>query len=267
VAEKRIIADYHLHTKRCKHAEDEMDKYVEAALAKGMKKIAFTDHIPLPNGFDSAHRMAEDELEDYVRDIEILRDKYPDMEILCGIEADFYDGFELYLQHLFSDFSFDLILMSVHFIKGWPKNNWAFSFHFPDRSLREVYSDYLQAVMRGIKTGLFDVVSHLDLIKVPGQSLLDQNPEEIQEILSLCRRFNMTLELNTSGLRKEIAQTYPDLSFLPLIEKAGVPVCLGSDAHAPHQVGFKFEEVEKELRKYPSIIRKQFNQNMFNSTN
>ncbi|HID39054.1 MAG TPA: histidinol-phosphatase HisJ family protein [Calditrichaeota bacterium] len=250
MAEKRIIADYHLHTKRCKHAKGEMYEYVEAAMAKGIKKIAFTDHIPLPNRFDIAHRMAESELEDYVREIEILRDKYPDIEILCGIEADFYDGFEPYLQQIFSRFSFDLILMSVHFVKGWPKNNWAFSFHFPHRSLKEVYSDYLQAVMRGIKTGLFDVVSHLDLIKVPDQSLLEHNREEVEKILDLCRRFHVAVELNTSGLRKEIGQVYPDLSFLPLIKVAGVSICLGSDAHAPQQVGYRFDEIEQEIVKH-----------------
>ncbi len=255
---KKVIADYHLHTKRCKHAEGEMYEYVEAALAKGLHKIAFTDHIPLPDEFDIAHRMAERELDDYVREIENLRDTYPGIKILCGIEADFYDGFEEYLQKIFSLYSFDLILMSVHFIKGWPKNNWAFSFHFPDRSLKEVYSDYLGALKRGIKTGLFDVVSHLDLIKVPGQSLLAHNREEVKAILSLCKQYNMTVELNTSGLRKEIGQVFPDVSFLPLIENAGVPVCLGSDAHAPHQVGFCFEDMGFVLRKYPDLVIKSF---------
>ncbi|MCD4692171.1 MAG: PHP domain-containing protein, partial [Calditrichales bacterium] len=57
-----MTADYHIHTKLCKHARGEMEEYVEQALRIGLKEIAFTDHIPLPDNFDIAHRMAYHEL-------------------------------------------------------------------------------------------------------------------------------------------------------------------------------------------------------------
>ena len=258
MVEQRITRDYHIHTKLCKHAKGEMFEYVETAIEKGLTEIAFTDHIPLPDGFDAAHRMAESDLEKYVKSIEDLRRQYPQIKIRCGIEADFYDGFEDYLQKTFARYAFEIIIMSVHYVKGWPKNNWAFSFYFPDCSLTAVYSDYLQAVRRGVETGLFNVLGHLDLIKRPEQSLLEQNRAEVEEILESCARFNMAVELNTSGLRKEIGQVYPDLSFMPLVKEAGLPICFGSDAHEPWQVGYRFEDTDNALKAFPNLTIKTF---------
>ena len=63
----------------------------------------------------------------------------------------------------------------------------------------------------------------------------------------------MAVEINTSGLRKDINETYPNLNLLPYMEKEGVPVTFGSDAHKPEQVGYRFETIENELSNYPKI--------------
>ncbi len=76
-----MVPDYHIHTKLCKHASGEMEEYVESAIQKGLKEIAFTDHIPLPDNFDIAHRMTENELELYLENINKLSDLYPEIEI------------------------------------------------------------------------------------------------------------------------------------------------------------------------------------------
>lgn len=238
-----IAGDYHIHTRLCRHASGLMEEYVQAALNLGLKDIAFTDHIPLPDNFDSAHRMALNELEHYVASVEKLKKKYPQMTIRLGIEADFYDGFEGFLEKTIASYPFEVVILSVHFVKGWPANNWAFSYYFPDRTYQEIYSDYLQAVLRGIETGLFNVVGHLDLIKSPHEPLLKHNYPEVTAILDKVKQHNMSVELNTSGLRKEIGQMFPHTDFLPLLAEKGIPFNLGSDAHAPHQVGYNFGEL------------------------
>ena len=143
--------------------------------------------------------------------------------------------------------------MSVHFIKGWPKHNWVFSYYFPNRPIHEIYSDYLQALKRGINTGLFNIVCHLDLIKDEAFPLLDANKTELLNVLECVKKHSMAIEINTSGLRKEIKETYPNLNLLPLLEEYKIPITFGSDAHKPEQVGFQFEYVEKALSNYPNI--------------
>ena len=41
-----MIANYHTHTKRCKHATGEDREYVEAASETGLKILGFADHCP-----------------------------------------------------------------------------------------------------------------------------------------------------------------------------------------------------------------------------
>ncbi len=248
-----INKDYHIHTKRCKHARGESYEYVETALQKGLNEIAFTDHIPLPNEFDLAHRMRENELENYCNDIFDLRKRYPELSILCGIEADYYEGFENYLDSILKQFPFDLVIMSVHFIKGWPAKNWVFSYHFPERTLSEIYSDYISALKKGIKTGLFDVMGHLDLIKSPDASLLANNSDEIQDLLDLIIESSMTVEINTSGMRKQIEDVYPNKELIKEIIGREIPITIGSDAHQPDQVGFYFDELAVQLEIYEII--------------
>ena len=246
-------ADYHIHTNRCKHAQGQMQEYVEKAIQLQIPEIAFTDHIPLPDGFDAPHRMSYNEVEDYLNDIEMLRQNYPDIKIYAGIEADFYDGYTEYLYQTFQQFNFDIIILAVHFIKGWPKNNWVFSYYFPNRPIHEIYSDYLQAIKRGINTGLFDIVGHLDVIKNEDFPLLNTNKPELLDVLECVKKQSMAVEINTSGLRREIKEIYPNLNILPLLEEFNIPITLGSDAHKPEQVGYQFDTVEKMLLNYPNI--------------
>lgn len=258
-------ADYHIHTKLCKHARGEMEEYVEQALHIGLKEIAFTDHIPLPDNFDIAHRMAYHELEGYANKIQQLQKSYPDIIIKTGIEADFYDGFEDYLYQTLNRFQFDLVIMAVHFVKGWGKSNWAFSYYFPDKSLKQIYSEYLQAVKRGINTGLFNIVGHLDLIKSEDHSVLELNEDEVKDILQAAKEQNMAVELNTSGLCKSINETYPNLNILPMIAEKDLPITFGSDAHQPDRVGFYFNELREDIAVYPSLKYARFENRRINT--
>jgi len=244
----KFYADYHLHTVRCKHAKGSMEQYVQQAVRLGLKEIAFSDHIPLPDTYDLAHRMAENELDEYVADVRRLQKEYPQIVIKLGIEADFIDGMETFLENVLQRHPFDLVIMSVHFIRGWPQGNWVFAYDFPDKTLTEIYEEYLDALLRGIETGLFDIVGHLDLIKSPEQSLLKHNRAKTERVLDEVQKQHMALEINTSGWRKAIAEPYPAKEIWPLLLQRRLPLTIGSDAHAPEQVGFAFERLPQELQ-------------------
>ncbi len=125
--------------------------------------------------------------------------------------------------------------------------------------MQDVYSDYLQALMRGIKCGLFDIIGHLDLVKSAEQPLLQKNKEELEQVFKLARENNMAVEINTSGLRKKIGQSYPAQEIIPLILEHDLPLTLGSDAHKPEQVGFNFLEMENYLRNLRGVRFVNFN--------
>jgi histidinol-phosphatase (PHP family) len=242
------MIDYHIHTKLCKHAEGDIYTYVEKALEMGLHEIAFTDHIPLPNKFDLAHRMAMNELDLYSKWIDDVRSTYPEIIIRFGIEADYYHGFESFTEKILNNYDFDVVIMSIHFLRHWPEGNWVFNYNFPGKPIKDIYSDYIDTLITGINTGLFDILGHADIIKLSGKSFMDTVPEKVDQLLKMLRKKRMAIEINTSGYRKGINETYPGLDWMMAIQKANVPLTLGSDAHAPEQIALNFKSVLSKVK-------------------
>jgi len=241
------MIDYHNHTKLCKHAEGEVSDFIEKAIELGINEFAFTDHIPLPDSYDIAHRMQMEEIEDYIKWIENARVKYPEIKILTGIEAEYIEGFEDFTDQFLQQYNFDIVIMSVHFIKSWTGRNWVFKYDFPDKTLPQIYSEYINTVNEGIKTNLFDVVGHIDLVKKPGFPLMQEVAEEVHNVLNNIKKHNMVLEINTSGYRRKIAEPYPSTDWMQSVKKLEIPISVGSDAHSPDQVGLNFINVYHNL--------------------
>ena len=236
-----------------------MEKYVETAINKGLEEICFTPHSPYPkHGLPGTNlRMDLEEIDIYLNNLERLRRQFKEIKILAGIEADYYKGYEKFLEDFLSRYPFDLVLISIHFIRHWPKGHWIFGFDFPDKTLSMIYKEYFQELKNGIKTGLFDCVAHLDLIKQPGHPVLETNRQDVEEIIDLCCRKKMSIEINTSGFRKDVGEPYPSQDIIPLMIEQGVELIIGSDAHAPQQVALCFQEIDKLLKEFPDarIIR------------
>jgi len=247
------MIDYHVHTPFCRHAGGELEEYVRRALAQGLEEICFTPHAPLP-GFPRGGehlRMEPEDVEPYFEAVEELRRSFPDIRILAGIEADYYAGYEEYLGRFLAGHPFDLVLLSVHFLADWPGENWLFGYHFPDKSLARIYGEYFAAVKAGVATGLYDCVAHLDLIKRPGQPVLDHVREDVEEVLALCSRQGMSIEMNASGLRRGIAEPYPEPRIAALAAERDIPMVTGSDAHTPGHVASGFQELYGILASLP----------------
>ena len=45
-------ANYHTHTRWCKHATGEIEDYIEAAIGAGLKELAITGHVPHKDNLD-----------------------------------------------------------------------------------------------------------------------------------------------------------------------------------------------------------------------
>src|SRR5665647_2755571 len=78
-----MIADYHIHTRLCRHAEGEPREYVERAIGLGMSEMGFADHLPFLGGWQPGHgipgddwSMELDELDGYVSLVQALAREY-----------------------------------------------------------------------------------------------------------------------------------------------------------------------------------------------
>lgn len=258
------MIDLHVHTPRCRHATGELHEYVRAAASRGVRTLAFTDHLPLAPALAAAvpgaegYAMPEAEVDAYAADVARAARLGADLgvEVLFGIEADLVPSAIDYARTLVSSRPFDLVLGSVHFIDGWafddPERTGRYAEWRPD-DLWERYFDDLCAAAR---TGIADVIAHADLVK-KFRFLPDGPVDHLYE--RAARAFaeaGVAVEVNTAGLRKPCREIYPSRDFLAALRRAGVPVTVGSDAHAPDDVGAGWAQARAALAAagYESVL-------------
>ena len=236
-----MIPDYHIHTPLCKHAEGKMEDFFQAARQMNLPEICFTDHVPNPDNYDSQHRMSIGEFDLYRETVLALAASSAAPAVLFGVEADYYNGCERFLRKWLPRHKFDLVIGSIHYINNWGFDN-------PDE--REVWDnvdvagtwrEYFDLVGRLADTHLFDVVGHLDLPKkfgyTPGEHAIREMAGPAMKKIAVAQ---MAIEINTSGLRKPVREIYPSILLLKMAREHGIPVCFGSDAHKPDEVGYEF---------------------------
>lgn len=243
-----LPADYHVHTYLCKHADGDPEDYLAAATARGLPEICFTDHAPAPCGYDPKHRMMIDQVPTYHNILAGLpRDGA--CKVRVGIEADYYPDCEQFLRPWLESQPFDLVMGSVHYIQGWGFDN-------PDNlpvwetvDVEQTWRRYFELVGRLAQSRLFDMVAHLDLPKKFGHrprhaALVDAAKRALDQVAAA----GMGIELNTSGLRRKVAEIYPAQAILELARARDIPICFGSDAHQPEEVGHAFDKAVRLAR-------------------
>ena len=239
-----MIVDLHNHTPLCNHAVGEMDDYIEAAIKLGTKQFGFSDHAPMD--FDPKYRMAFSDMEKYEKDVLDAKEKYKDkIEILLGYEVDYLKG---YMDERVLNADVDYLIGSVHFIEGWGFDNPEFIGRYKDQDIDEIWQKYFDTIEEMANSKLFDIVGHLDLIKV-FKFMPNRDINEMAEgALKAIKKADMVLELNVAGYRKPIGEAYPSISLLKQAYKLGIPITFASDAHKPEQVSMFNDKVIKMAR-------------------
>lgn len=235
-------ADYHIHTYLCGHAKGMPDEYVATARELGLEEICFTDHAPDPDGYDPANRMSMEQFEEYRGMVESARES-SNITVLYGIEADYYEDCEKFLGPWLKENDFDLVIGSVHYLAEWGFDNPAERKVWDAVDVDNTWKDYFELMGRLADSGLYDIIGHLDLPKKFKYRPDDNTLKKIAApALDSIAAAGMSIELNTSGLRRPVEEIYPSLILLRIARERDIPITFGSDSHAPEHVGFAFEE-------------------------
>jgi histidinol-phosphatase (PHP family) len=266
-----MIADYHIHTRMCRHAEGEPREYVERAAELGMTEMGFADHLPFLGGWEPRHDLTDDwamrvdELDEYCTVVQDLAREYaPHLRIALGIEADFIPETLEDTAEVLRQYPFEYVIGSVHIVGD------RFGFDHPEMAgqiqeygLDRIHLESLYLTRQAAESGLFDVAGHFDHAKKFGPPA---DAEAVAAAASAALRAvaaaGMCLEINTGGLRKAIGETFPAPGLLAEAHALGVPLVLGSDAHKPRDVGHGFDHAAelaraagyRELRRLPSGV-------------
>jgi putative hydrolase len=217
----RVTSDVHTHTVYS-HGKGSIEDNVKAARALGLRCIGIADHGPAHIGFGVDRKR----LPLMRREVERLREEYPDIDIRLGIEANilYADGeLDIHPEDLAL---FDYILAGYHYGALGSA---------PVRSLTRNIINFLTPRSAATKSmtarNTGDVAAALRRNDVyalthPG----DKFPVDLVEIAAVCAETDTLVELNTSH-RSLSARDVADMA------GKGVSFLISSDAHSPRRVG------------------------------
>lgn len=225
-----------------------MEEYAGEARRLGLVEIGFCDHCPMLHTSDPTLSMSLEDLPVYVREVQEMRERFPQLTIRLGIEADYVPETARRLSALLDGFPFDYVMGSVHFVDGWCFDDPRNLDGYRGRDLFELWERYFELLGEAAESGMFDVLAHPDLIKKFGFRPERQVSSLYARCLDRVAASGAAVEVSTAGLRKPVEEIYPGLEFLRLCREREIPVTLGSDAHHPSEVGYRFEDALRLLR-------------------
>ncbi|MFW9824443.1 MAG: histidinol-phosphatase [Candidatus Thorarchaeota archaeon] len=264
--------DYHTHNRRCGHAVGEIEDYVKFAIDKNLGEIGISDHFPLGAIIDDPQleeiitraSMGVKELPNYIREIKFLKKKYENkIKVRLSTEINFATtGRALNRQKEvlgpFMD-DFDYLVGAIHDIK-WhespviiidPRES---SEALKKYGKKKITSEYIEKLIKLVNTDFFDVIAHFDNHRVlfrPDEPIYSKNIwEKLLDLLDIVKSKGMAIEINTSGVLKNLGSQFPSDKIIQEIIQRDIPLILGSDAHMPKYIGFMFEEFLEKAKKW-----------------
>ena len=239
-----MIVDLHNHTVLCNHATGTVNEYVEAAIGCNTRYFGFSDHAPMR--YDPQYRMKFEEMELYEGWVKQAQEEYKDqITVLLGYEVDYLPG---YMDEGVLKTPCDYLIGSVHFIDDWGFDNPEYIGRYEGADIDAIYKRYFELIEAMAKSELFDIVGHLDLLKV--FKFLPKEDIRIlaKNALKAIKAADMSIEINVSGYRKPIGEAYPSLTLLQEANELQIPITFGSDAHRSDQVGLYSDLAEALAR-------------------
>jgi histidinol-phosphatase (PHP family) len=155
------------------------------------------------------------------------------LSVLIGVEVDYQVRFEPEVRQFMDAADYDFVIGSVHYAQG----RYASSDSYFAGGERAAYSAYLNEALQAARSGLFDVLGHLDIVKRRGVRHYGpfdpaRYAQAIDAILRACVDTGTGLEINASGLRESPRETYPTLPVIRRYRELGGEILtVGSDAH------------------------------------
>ncbi|KAF2746354.1 histidinol phosphate phosphatase H [Sporormia fimetaria CBS 119925] len=262
---------HHSHSGQfCAHAQDQLEDVVLAAIARGFRSLALTEHIYRPKEDfypEEEGLYTEASLKEsfglYMKEASRLREKYSSrIEILVGFEAEWIrPSSERDINDVLRDYkgSLDFFLGSIHHVMSHPID---FDREKYDMALRKAggtdeklflqYFLEMGSMLRALKP---PVVGHFDLIRLKSDTPdtqfegMDEVWKVIRNNLEYIASYGGILELNSAALRKGLAEPYPCLPICQYFMSLGGRFTISDDSHGVAQLGTNYHRLLDFIKK------------------
>lgn len=241
-----LWADYHVHSEHSPDSTAELELICDAALARDVREFCLTDHL------DPGHPTCDQPpvFDRWLADIAQCRQQYPALTIRTGLEIGDNSLVREGILQTLAGLSLDFRLLSLHLVDGLDPYD---SAYFEGRTQEEAYRRYVEVKLESVlHFPDYDALAHLGYCgkfapyPAARRALRWRHaPDHIDMLLRFLAQNGKALEINTSGL-KETDSTIPGWDILRrFAELGGEFVTLGSDAHAPEYLAYRFEDARR----------------------
>jgi histidinol-phosphatase (PHP family) len=239
--------DAHLHTDQSPDSRVPIDAYAADAVARGIAEIAITDHVDF-DPRDPAYEYTD--YADRERTVRAAAERWADrgVAIRFGVELTFHTSWADEARAHLARHRYDYVIGSVHDWPGSPYTRSEVGSWVAGRPLAEVVAPYVAEAVAAARSGLFDTIGHLDVVKrylFPHVRPIDLSaqPELFEPALRAIVEAGVALEVNSSGLRHQVGETYPNAATVQRFrDLGGQRIVAGSDAHRADWFAWRLDE-------------------------
>lgn len=255
------ITSLHTHTRYCdgKYSAEDM---VLAAIGNNMHSVGISTHGPTP--FESDWNIKKSEVEKYIKEIQLLKEKYKtSIEIYLGMELDYIPGigFDNQVKSLIE--RLDYYIGSLHYL-GTFRNGimWTVDYNIEEllRGINESFGGNKRLAVETYYNLIAEmaylyeppIIGHLDLFKKNNKNniIFDEREnwyiDAVDKCLNTIKKTSSIIEINTGGIaRGYTAEQYPSDFIIKMIKEKEIPIIINSDAHTTDAIACKYDDMYK----------------------
>jgi len=242
--------DYHVHSNYSDGSF--LFRMVAAAEEAGLDGVGIADHCMLPVserqrrsrdavGFtlDATHERRREAIE--------FLGEGRDIDVYNAVEMDYDPRGEDAIADFLAAAEFDYAVGSVHSVDD-TFVQWDGEFADMDDGERQAFvDDYYDALVALVDSELFAIAAHPDLVErtdaLRGRSTVDH----YRRVADAFADSRTVPELNAGRALQEVGIVHPAEAFLEALLDRGVEITVGTDAHAPEELGPRAEFLRERV--------------------
>ncbi len=198
---KQMRGDLHMHT-TASDGQATIEEMIEAAIERKLKYISITDHskkVTMANGLDATR------LREHWEDIRKIRERYSEIDVLCGIECDILEDATLDLDdEVLSEA--DWVIAVLHY------------------GLKQPKEQITKRLINAIKNPNVHAIGHLTgrlIGKRPGAEI------DFDDVFKAAADYGVMMEINAHPSRLDLSDLHAAQA-----KQYGIPIVINTDAHS-----------------------------------
>ena len=239
-----MLCDLHTHTHHSFDGAPNATAHAmaQAALDAGVGVLALTDHCEVNGQVEGIYQYFDQKAS--FDEMTAARDAFAGkLTLLRGIELGQPMQYPAEAEKMLAAHDYDFVIFSVHNLPSVPDFCLMRMDLMSERQQHQLFDRMLDEMLRSIDFGGISTLAHLTypcryMGKAGADFDITEHTPKLMRLFARMGELEVALEVNVSTLWKGLGFAMPDRRILELYKSAGCEmVTVGSDAHAPENVG------------------------------